>query len=83
MQAVADNRTPGAKDAAKKLLEKMLPGDTAVPMGEIVEAAEANGISWTSIRRAKEELGVVAEKDKTKDGKWLWKRPKPQWGGTE
>jgi putative DNA primase/helicase len=80
MQAVADNRAPGAKDAAKKLLEKLLPGDTAVPMSDIVEAAEANGISWASVRRAKDELGVVAEKDKSKDGKWHWKLPKPQWG---
>ena len=83
MQAVADNRTPGAKDAAKKFLEKILPGDTEVPMKEIVEAAEANGISWASLKWAKEELGVVADKEKTKDGKWIWKLPKPQWGGKE
>ena len=74
MQAVADNRSPGAKDAAKKLLQEML-AKGGLPAGEVEEAAEANGISRATLRRAKEELGVVAEKDKTKDGKWYWKLP--------
>jgi hypothetical protein len=79
MQAVADNRSPGAKDAAKKLLQEMLAGDTLVPVTEIEEAAEANGISKATLRRAKDELGVIAEKNKSKDGKWHWKMPKLGW----
>jgi putative DNA primase/helicase len=76
MQAVADNRSPGAKDAAKKLLGEMLANEKPMPMTEIEEAAEANGISWATMRRAKEELGIIAEKDKSKDGKWYWKLPR-------
>jgi hypothetical protein len=74
MQAVADNRSPGAKDAAKRLLQGML-AKGGLPAGEVEEAADANGISKATLRRAKDELGVIAEKDKTKDGKWYWKLP--------
>jgi hypothetical protein len=35
-----------------------------------------NGISMSTMRRAKKDLGVIAEKDNTTpDGKWYWKLP--------
>jgi hypothetical protein len=79
MQAVADNRSLGAKDAAKKLLDQMLSGGARIPKSDIEEAADANGISLATLRRAKDELGVVAEKDRTtNDGKWYWTLPKKE-----
>jgi hypothetical protein len=75
MQAAADNKSPGQRDAAKRLLLEML-ADGRVLQTEISEAAEANGISARTLYRAKEELGVVAVKDRTANGHWYWELPK-------
>jgi hypothetical protein len=73
MQAAADNKTPAARNEAKKFLADLL-AKGPVPTDEIKEAAEANGISWATIRRAKSDLEVVSEKDRAKpEGKWHWK----------
>jgi hypothetical protein len=41
---------------------------------EIEEAAEANKISGRTLRRAKDELGIIAKKDGP-DGSWRWHLP--------
>jgi hypothetical protein len=75
MQAAADHKSPAARDEAKKFLADML-AKGPVPKTEVEEAAEANGISERTLRRAKADLQVVADKDRTKqDGKWFWKLP--------
>jgi putative DNA primase/helicase len=75
MQAAVDNRSPGALDAAKKVLGDMLAKGPVLKT-EIEEAAEANSISEKTLRRAKGALGVIAEKDRSKpDGKWYCKLP--------
>jgi Bifunctional DNA primase/polymerase, N-terminal/AAA domain len=75
MQAAVDNKSPGARDVAKKFLDDMLAKGPVLKT-EIEEAAEANSISEKTLRRAKEKLGVVAYKDRSKaDGKWYWQLP--------
>jgi putative DNA primase/helicase len=75
MQAAASNKSPSARDAAKKFLYDML-ADGPILKSEIDEAAEANGISERTLRRAKDDLKVFAKKDKSKkDGPWTWQLP--------
>jgi phage/plasmid primase-like uncharacterized protein len=85
MQAAADNKSPGARDAAKKLLREMLANGPALRT-EIEEVAEANGISGRTLFRAKDELGIVAKKDRSHPGgAWTWEPPagpKPYWVDT-
>jgi putative DNA primase/helicase len=64
MQAVADNKSLGAKDAAKKLITDTLAAKKVVPVTEIEEAATANGISVRTLRRAKDDLGIIVDKDR-------------------
>jgi hypothetical protein len=78
MQAAVDNRPLGARDEAKKFLGDMLAKGPVLKT-EIEDAAEANSISEKTLRRAKVDLGVIAEKDRSKaDGKWYWKLPPSQ-----
>jgi hypothetical protein len=55
MQAAADNKSPGMRDDAKKLLSDLAIGGGAL-VDELKEIAEANGISWTTMKRAKKDL---------------------------
>jgi putative DNA primase/helicase len=82
MQAAADNKSPGARDAAKKLLREMLANGPAL-LTEIEEAADANGIASRTLFRAKGELGIIAKKSHSNNGPWTWELPaagpKPYW----
>jgi hypothetical protein len=81
MQAAADNKSPGARDAAKKLLGEML-ANGPTPRTEIEEAADNNGITRRTLFRAKDELGIVAKKSHSANGPWTWELPagaKPHW----
>jgi hypothetical protein len=76
MQAVAENRSLRTRDDAKQLLADHVVADKGILVDKLKEIAEANGISWITMRRAKNDLGIVAEKDNTTpDGLWYWKRP--------
>jgi putative DNA primase/helicase len=80
MEAEADRRGGGALKAATSFLSEQL-GEGPVLKTSIEEAAEANGISTATLRRAYDKLGVKAFKEKgIKDGKWLWKLPDPEGG---
>ena len=74
MQAAASNKSPTARDAAKKFLFDMLAGGPVLS-SEIEETAEANGISVRTLFRAKADLKVLAKRDKGKDGLWRWQLP--------
>lgn len=75
MQASTDNKSPTARDGAKRFLQAML-NNGPVLKTEIEEAAEANGISTKTLYRAKDMLKVEAKKDRTKpSGKWTWELP--------
>jgi hypothetical protein len=82
MQAAADNKSPGARDATKKLLREMLANGPALRT-EIEEAANNNGIGRMTLFRAKAELGIVAKKSHATNGPWTWELPaddpKPYW----
>jgi putative DNA primase/helicase len=78
MQAAAETKSPAAKDEAMKFLRDML-AEGPVLKTEIEEAAKANGISERTLFRAKKDLDVRADKDRTKaDGKWTWQLPPDQ-----
>jgi putative DNA primase/helicase len=71
LSAANENKAPAQRDEAKKFLRAMLAAGP-MPMTDIKEAAEGNGLSWATVRRAKDELGVEVRKDVKPDGKWLW-----------
>jgi hypothetical protein len=41
----------------------------------VIEAAEANLISSATLRRAKDDLKIISEKEKVPKGKWRWALP--------
>jgi hypothetical protein len=49
-------RPPGERGQAKEFVLDTLAGGLEVPTTEIKEAGEANGLSWRTIKRAKDEL---------------------------
>jgi RecA-family ATPase len=55
------------------LLEFLAAGPVA--SNEVKSAAEANGLSWASVRRAKKALGIKPHKGSLRDG-WSWSLPK-------
>ena len=62
-------------DVAKNWLLDVL-SDGPVPAAEIEERAEKDGIKHRTLERAKEKLGVIAERHGySKDGEWLWRLP--------
>jgi DNA polymerase bacteriophage-type len=71
LSAVNENKSPGAKDAAKNWLRTMLTAGP-MPKAEVEEAAEAEAITARTLRRAKEDLGVYAFK---RAGCWYWALP--------
>jgi AAA domain-containing protein len=74
-QVMAANKSPGARDQAKKFLGDIL-ANGPVSKIDIEEAADAHGISHRTLVRAKDELGVVVEKEKgVANGKWVWRLP--------
>jgi len=60
-------------DKAMELLLALLQY-RAVPTGELEEEAKGAGISWDTMKRAKEKLGIIARRD-GKAGKWYWALP--------
>jgi hypothetical protein len=83
MQAVSENKSPGARDKAKNLLLALLAGGDEVLADDIEDAAKARDTSMKTMRRAaddikKDGLGeVVIYKDRTTPkGKWFWKLSK-------
>lgn len=73
-EAIADS----PRDDAVEWLEVLLSG-TEVPVKAIKAEANAAGLSWRTVERAKSELGVVAERissGRDGGGYWVWTRPK-------
>lgn len=73
-EAMQATKSPAARDEAKQFLADILANGPVLKT-EIVEAAEAHGISERTLFRAKKDLGIVVEKDRKKDGKWYWRLP--------
>jgi putative DNA primase/helicase len=70
------SRAAPAKEAAEEFLRNML-ANGPVPKTEIEDAADANCITEATLRRAKDQLNVIAEKDGLKGG-WKWRLPEAQ-----
>ena len=76
MAADAGGAKPAQDDAAEFLQE--LLADGPVPQKRVKEDADGAGLSWATVRRAKDRLGVKAVRDTvagefgTGKGQWLW-----------
>jgi putative DNA primase/helicase len=75
LSAVNENKSPTARDSAKQFLHDLLVNGP-VAAKDIEEAAKANGISRSTLFRAKRDLNVIAQKDRsTPEGVWMWRLP--------
>jgi len=81
LRAAAENKSPSALEEAKRLLNTLV-SNGPVNVADINEAAEQNGISKTTLRRAREQLHIRPEKDGPKNEKgeitWRWHPPLKQ-----
>jgi putative DNA primase/helicase len=68
-----DDEKESAKDAAADFLMQVL-GNDVVPTKSIEAEAKEAGISWATLRRASDALGV--KKRRGDGGKWYWSLPK-------
>jgi AAA domain len=76
--AQAGGQAPAGADADDFLVD--LLGSNAVPVTDIRAEATAAGIAWATVRRAKDRLGVVAERKSHGfggKGEWLWRLTDP------
>ena len=66
------------KDEAAEWLSAMLH-DGPVPSKELKERADADGVAWRTVERAKDDLGIVATRQgapgKRGAGTWAWSLP--------
>jgi hypothetical protein len=70
--AQAGGQVSVGKEAEDLLLD--LLGSNAVPVTDIKAEAVAAGISWPTVRRAKDRLGIIAERNGFgSEGQWLWR----------
>lgn len=74
MQAAAENRSPGAVDAAKNFLFELLENG-AMEKRLVEEAADAKMIVQRTLRRAHDLLKVESAKERKKNGLWFWRLP--------
>jgi putative DNA primase/helicase len=66
-------RPAKARDMAADFLDELL-ADGPVPTNDVQKAATAAGLSWATVRRAADKLGVTAEKVGIGGG-WAWRLP--------
>jgi DNA polymerase len=64
LQAAAGNRSPSARDAARRYLEALFAEDHApVASADVLEGARENGIAKRTLERAAADLGVTIKHD--------------------
>ena len=71
-----DERQAPARDEAAQFLTELLQSGPMATEEIKAEAKEA-GISWATIRRAKDEIGAKPKKSGFADGRWFWALPEP------
>jgi putative DNA primase/helicase len=76
--AVSQPRAPKKNDAIELLNDILKDGPVSV--NDIHEAAAKMGITESTVRRAYDEMGILAIKEKKFQGKWLWHTPQQQAG---
>jgi DNA polymerase len=86
LQAAAGNRSPSARDTAKRFIDALFAEDREpVASADVLEGARENGIARRTLTRAAEELGVEVKRDgppRTAGGvtTWRWHPPKGHMG---
>lgn len=70
MNARPAKEDAGAVNEAVQFLHDLLT-EGPLPSNDVKDAAAAAGFSWATLRRAKENAGVVARKDSFSGG-WIW-----------
>ena len=82
MQAATSSAAPKALSSAIEFLEKFL-ADGPRYRDDVTDAAEASMITDHTLRRAKDQLQIISEKEKVPNGRWQWRLPpfvpKPHW----
>jgi putative DNA primase/helicase len=76
LAATAGGKTSAASEASEFLRRTLASGP--VPVRDLQAEAKAAGLSWATIRRAKDSIGVAAErKSEGREGKgeWQWVAP--------
>lgn len=68
---------------AKVWLPEFLGTGSGASLKAIRDAAEATGLSWATVMRAKDALGVEAIKQQTLNGGWAWRMPKVLMGAED
>jgi putative DNA primase/helicase len=71
--ALSQPRAPKKNDAIEFLNDILKNGPVSV--NEITSQSEKMGITWSTVRRAYDDLGIEAIKEKKFQGKWLWHTP--------
>lgn len=66
----------GARREAESWLGQML-ANGPLAVRKIKSEADAAGLAWATVRRAKDDLGVMAGKDGFDEG-WSWRLPAPE-----
>lgn len=67
---------PAERTEAEHFLRELL-ADGPVSAKDVPKAARDAGLSWATVRRAKDELGIRPRREGFGDsGKWLWSLPK-------
>jgi putative DNA primase/helicase len=74
----ARGQQPVVRSAAKEWLSHLLAAGP-VAVAEVKAAVQAAGLSWSTVRRAQEDLGVTSRKRAFCDG-WEWSLPVPAEG---
>ena len=75
MESATSSKTPKERTSAMKFLAEFL-ADGPRFADDVTEAAEANLVSDRTLRRAKDDLEIIAEKEKgVPHGRWLWRLP--------
>jgi putative DNA primase/helicase len=75
MQAASGGNAYAKREAKEFLLERLAAGPAKA--GDLFEEAEQNGITSGTLKRAKQEMGIVSHKEQGRmDGAWTWELPK-------
>jgi putative DNA primase/helicase len=75
MQAASNSKMPQERSSANKFLKDFLAAGPKL-QSEVIDAAEANLISEKTLRRAKDDLKIVSEKERgALNGPWRWALP--------
>ena len=77
-EALSQPKAPKKNDAIEFLNDILKDGPVSVD--EITSQSEKVGITWSTVRRAYDDMGILAIKEKKFQGQWIWHTPQQQAG---